>query len=84
MSSFIVFLEFSKQNREERGQKKKLQTYQFTQAYNILHRLQVHHLTLTFIIHNEYKYEHLFIYIATYMNCSSVGNAFFTMIQLIL
>ena len=27
------------------------QTYQFTQGYNILHRLQVHHLTLTFIIH---------------------------------
>ena len=29
------------------------QTYQFTQGYNILHKLQVHHLTL-FIIHNKY------------------------------
>ena len=28
--------------------------YQFTQGYNILHRLQVHHLTLTVIIHNKY------------------------------
>ena len=25
-----------------------------TQGYNILHRLQVHHLTLTFIIRNKY------------------------------
>ena len=28
------------------------------QRYNILHRLQVHHLTLTFIIHNKYAVEH--------------------------
>ena len=29
-------------------------TDQFTQGYNILHKLQVHHLILTFIIHNKY------------------------------
>ena len=42
-SSFLVFLEFSKT--------KKRQTNQFTQGNNIIHRLQLHHLTLTFIIH---------------------------------
>ena len=41
-SSFLVFLEFSKskQNIEEgEGKEQKQQTYQFTQGYNILHRL---------------------------------------------
>ena len=33
---------------------------------NILHRLQVHHPILTFIIHNKYM-----IYIHTYIFCSS-------------
>ena len=49
-----------KQNREERGTEQQQQTYQFTQGYSILHRLQVHHLTLTVIIHNKlhtYVYE---------------------------
>ena len=35
-------------------------------SYNILHRLQVHHLTLTFIIHNKYistLYLHIYILI---------------------
>ena len=50
--SLLVFLEFSKTKR--RGKEKEQQTYQFTLCYNILHRLQVHHLTLTFIIHNKY------------------------------
>ena len=49
--SFLVFLEL-KERRENGGQKK--QAYQFTQGYNILHRLQLHHLTLTFIIQNKY------------------------------
>ena len=45
------------------------QTYQ---GYNILHRLQVHHLTLIFIIHNFYiSTLYLYTYIYTYMNCSS-------------
>ena len=63
MSSFLVFLEFQKQNREERGQKKKLQTYQFTQGYNILHRLQVHHLTLTLSYTMNINMNTIFIYI---------------------
>ena len=45
------------------------QTCQFTQGYNILHRLQVHHLTLTVIIHNKYistLYVHTYIH--TYIN----------------
>ena len=45
---FLYFLEFSKSTEQQQ------QTYQFTQGYNILHRLQVHHLTLIFIIHNKY------------------------------
>ena len=41
---------------ESRGtEQQQQQTYQFTQGYSILHRLQLsHHLTLTFIIHNKY------------------------------
>ena len=46
-SSFLVFFEVLKN-------KTKQQTNQFTQGYNILHRLQLYHLTLTFIIHNKY------------------------------
>ena len=57
------FWSFQKQNREEWVTEQKQQTYQFTQCYNILHRLQVHHLTLTFIIHNKYIiYIHTYIY----------------------
>ena len=41
-------------NRKEEGETEQEQTYQFTQGYNILHILRVHHLTLTFIIHNKY------------------------------
>ena len=62
-SSFFVFFvcmlrgwSFPKHNREGEGEteQQQQQTYQFTQGYNILHRLQVHHLTLTFIIHYKY------------------------------
>ena len=52
LSSFLVFLEFSKTKQRGEGTEQQQQTYQFTQGYNILHRLQVHHL-LTFIIHNN-------------------------------
>ena len=63
------------------------QTYQFTQGYIILHRLQLHHLTLTFIIHNKYLSTlYLYTYIHTYMNCSKSTLLMimlcFTMIQL--
>ena len=59
----LYFLSFQDQNREVCGQNNNNKTYQFTQGYNILHRLQVHHLTLTFIIHNKY-----IIYIHTYIH----------------
>ena len=50
-SSFLVFLEFSKTKQRGGGTEQQQQTNTFTQGYNILHRLQVHHLTLIFIIH---------------------------------
>ena len=60
-SSFLVFFvctlrgwRFQNQNRKEEEETEQQQTYQFTQGYNTLHWLQVHHLTLTFIIHNQY------------------------------
>ena len=58
--SFLVFLEFKKEKEKRMGDRTKQQAYQFTQGYNILHRLQLHHLTLTFIIHNKY---YLYTYI---------------------
>ena len=67
----LYFWSFQKQNREDEGTEQQQQTYQFTQGYNILHRLQVHHLTLTFIIHNKINIYQHYIYIHTYMNCSS-------------
>ena len=51
----MYFWSFQKENREERGTEQLQQTYHFTQGYNILGRLQVHHLTITFIIHNKYN-----------------------------
>ena len=42
--------------KEEEGEtEQQLQSYQFTQGYITLHRLQVHHVTLNFIIHNQYN-----------------------------
>ena len=49
VSSFLVFVvcmsrgwSFLKQNREEEGETEQQQhTYQFTQGYNILHRLSI-------------------------------------------
>ena len=53
------------------GTEQQQQTYMY-QGYNILHRLQVHHLTLIFIIHNKYiSTRYLYTYIHTYTNCSS-------------
>ena len=60
-SSFLVLLEFSKTKQRGGGTEQQQQTYQFTQGYN---RLQVHHLTLIFIIHNKYIS-------IPYMNCYS-------------
>ena len=60
----LYYWSFQKQNREEGGTEHT--QHQFTQGYNILHRLQVHHLTLTFILNNK-KNEHL-IYIHIYIH----------------
>ena len=68
--------------KEEEGETEQQQAYQFTQGYNILHSLQVHHLTQTFIIHNKYisTYLHIVHTVYTYMyiitNCSN-RNAFY-------
>ena len=44
-----------RKEEEEWETEQQQQTYQFTQGYNILHGLQVHHLTLTSIIHSREK-----------------------------
>ena len=65
-SSFleIFFCLYVVNRKEEEETEQQLQSYQFTQGYITLHRLQVHHLSLTFIIHNPYNYVNtLFIYI---------------------
>ena len=62
-SSFLVFFvcmlrgwSFQKQNGEEEGEteQKQQQTYHLPQGYNIFHRLQVHHLTLTRGVGSKY------------------------------
>ena len=60
-SSFLVV--FIHVNRKEEGEEG--ETEQFTKGCNILHRLQVYHLTLTFIIHNKYTST---LYLYTYMH----------------
>ena len=69
-SSFLVVV-FIHVNRmeEEEGE---TEQQQFTKGCNILHRLQVYHLTLTFIIHSVYI--HTCIYL--YYDCSN-NNAFY-------
>ena len=52
-SSFLVVV-FIHVNRKEEEEGETEQQQQFTLGCNILHRLQVYHLTLTFIIHNKY------------------------------
>ena len=53
-SSFLVFV-FIHVNRKEE-EEGETEQQQFTKGCNILHRLQVYHLTLTCIIHNKYSY----------------------------
>ena len=57
-------------NRKEEGETEQQQTYQFTKGCNIFHRLQVHHLTLTFIIHNKYIST---LYLYTYIHIYVIG-----------
>ena len=61
-SSFLVVV-FIHVNRKEEEEG---ETEQFTKGCNILHRLQVYHLTLTFIIHN--KCTSILYYLYTYMH----------------
>ena len=61
--SFLLLLQ--KIYIDEGVTEQKQQAYQFTQGYNILQRLQVHHQTLTFIIHN--LYEHYYLYTNIHM-----------------
>ena len=56
------------------GDKTITYTYQFTNGCNILHRLQVQHLYLTFIRHNNVCSNTIFIYIDIF--CSN-DNAFY-------
>ena len=53
MSSFLVLFCMHvnrKEEEEEEGVTEQQQTHQLTQGYNILYRLQVHHLTLTYVV----------------------------------
>ena len=50
----LYFLSFQDHQNREVGVTEQQQIYQFTQGYNNFHRLQVHHLSLIFIIHNKY------------------------------
>ena len=47
---FVVFIHVNRKVEEE-GE---TEQQQFIKGCNILHRLQVYHLILTFIIHNKY------------------------------
>ena len=46
------------------------QQQRFTEGCNLLHRLQVYHLTLTFIIHNKYTST---LYLYTYMHIPMIA-----------
>ena len=58
--SFLV-VHVNRKEEEER----ETEQQQFTKGCNILHRIQVYHLTLTFIIHNKYTSTQ---YLYTYMH----------------
>ena len=62
-SSFLVVV-FIHVNRKEEEEGETDQQ-QFTKGCNILHRLQVYYLTLTFIIHNKYTST---LYLYTYIH----------------
>ena len=73
-SLVVVFIHV---NRKEEEETETEQQQQFTKGCNILHRLQVYHLTLTSYtinIHQHYIYIHTCIYL--YYDCSN-NNAFY-------
>ena len=71
-SSFLVVV-FIHVNRKEEEEG---ETEQFTKGCNILHRLQVYHLTVTFIIHNKYTST---LYLYTYMHIPIITIALIIM-----
>ena len=78
-SSFLVVVFIHVNRKEEEGE-----TEQFTKGCNILHRLQVYHLTLAFIIHNKYTstlylYTYMHIPIITYMHIPIITIALIIM-----
>ena len=72
VSSFLVVV-FIHVNRKEEEEG---ETEQFTKGCNILHRLQVYYLTLTFIIHNKYTST---LYLYTYMHIPIITIALIIM-----
>ena len=68
-SSFLVVV-FIHVNRKEEEEEGETEQQQFTKGCNILHRLQVYHLTLTFIIHNKYIST---LYLYTYMHIPMIA-----------
>ena len=64
-SLYFFRIHVNRKEEEEGETEQQQQTYQFTKGCNILHRQQVHHLTLTFIICNKYIIStlHLYTYI---------------------
>ena len=66
-SSFLVVFIRVNRKEEEEGE-----TEQFTKGCNILHRLQVYHLTLTFIIHDKITST---LYLYTYMHITIITIA---------
>ena len=62
VSSFLVVVFIHVNRKEKEGE---TEQQQFTKGCNILHKLQVCHLTLTFIIHNKYTST---LYLYTYMH----------------
>ena len=67
-SSFlvVVFIHVNRKEEEER----ETDQQRFTKGCNILHRLQVYHLTLTFIIHNKYTST---LYLYTYIHIPMIA-----------
>ena len=69
-ASSLLVVVFIHVNRKEEEEGETEQQQQFTKGCNILHRLQVYHLTLTSInIHQHSVYIHTCIYL--YYECSN-------------
>ena len=72
-----IFCMLFYRKEDEEWEREQQQTYHFTQGYNILHRLRIHYLTLTFIIHNKYistLYSHICIHIMNSSNFDTINK----------